>query len=220
MLRKILIFISVFLLFQTVFAQSDSIRRVKYSPGFRFKTGLYITHYQFINNSPIPLKRIVTKYDKSNFNFFDKLLSDETVTYYDNFGIKKTIKVNNLWGFCRRGSIYINWGEDFNRIPVIGNICHFIATITIVEDNYNPYYGYYTYSMPTTSSRSEILQFLMDFETGKVLDYSVDNVLTLLSDDSQLYEEYKALGKKKKKQMKFLYIRKYNEKHPIYIPVK
>jgi hypothetical protein len=166
------------------------------------------------------LKRIVTKYDKSSFNFFDKLLSDETITYYDNFGIKRTIKVDNLWGFCRRGSVYINWGNDFSRIPVIGSICHFIAAITIVEDNYNPYYGYYTYSMPTTSSRTEVFQFLMDFETGKVLDYSVENVLVLLINDKQLYEEYKALSKKKKKQMKFLYIRKYNEKHPIYIPIK
>lgn len=218
-MSKRFVFIFGLLFSQLVFSQVDSVKLVKYSPGFRFRSGLYISHSQLIRNSPIPIKRIVSKYNKSGFDFFEKLLSEEMVSFYDEFGIKKTVNVGDLWGFCRRGSVYINWGDDYNRIPVVGNICHFIASITVYENNYNPSYGNTFYSSPTTTSRTEIYQYLMDFNSGKVVKYSVDNVLILLMADPILYEEYNSLSKKKKKQMKFLYIRKYNEKHSLFIPI-
>jgi len=218
-LKNILIVTAIFFV-QFVTAQTDSLKLTKYTPGFRFTDGLYLSHQQLVQNSPIPLKRIVSKYNKAGFDFFDKLLIEESVTYYDEFGMRKQIDVKELWGFCRRGSVYINWGDDFNRIPVMGSICHFIATITVYEDRYyNPTYRYNSYNMPTTTSRTEIYQFLMDFKSGQVLEYSVNNVLIILMNDAELYDEFNALSKKKKKQMKFLYLRKFNEKHPLYIPI-
>lgn len=218
-MKKIL-FIFGIIISQLAFSQADSIKLVKYTPGFRFRDGLYLSHNQFVTNNPIPMKRIVSKYNKSGFDFFDKLLIEEKVYYYDQYGMRKTVEVDELWGFCRRGSVYINWGDDFNRIPVMGRACHFIATITVVEDRYNNgNYGYGYYNVPTTSSRTEIYQFLMDFNTGKVFEYTVDNVLIVLMADAELYDEFNALSKKKKKDMKFLYLRKFNEKHPLYIPI-
>lgn len=193
---------------------------VKFSPGFRFNDGIYLNHGQLVNNDPIPLKRIVSKYNKSSFDFFEKLLSEPEISFYDQFGMKKVISVDDLWGFCRRGSIYINWGDDFCRIPVVGSVCHFIATITVYEDRYtSPVYSYGYYNAPSTTSRTDIYQFMMDFKTGEVREYSVENLLLLLMSDAELYDEYNSLRKKKKKQMKFLYLRKYNEKHPLYIPI-
>ena len=58
----------------------------------------------------------------------------------------------------------------------------------------------------------------LDFSTGKVLDYDVQGVEVLLMKDPELYDEFEALKNKKKKQMKFLYIRKFNERNPLYIP--
>jgi len=37
--------------------------------------------------------------------------------------------------------------------------------------------------------------------------------------DPELHDEFSGLSKKKKKQMKFLYIRKFNEKNPLFFPV-
>ncbi len=219
LLRKYLIFIGLFIT-QLAWSQTDSIRLVKYSPGFRFKDGLYLSHEQLLDNKPIPLKRIVSKYNKSGFDFFDKLLLEDKIRYYDEYGMEKEVKVDDLWGFCRRGSIYINWGDDFNRIPVVGSVCHFIATVTVSDDRYNvPAYGYGYYNVPSNSTRTEIFQFIMDFKTGKVLEYTYENVLIILMTDPELYDEFNALSNKKKKQLKFLYIRKFNEKHPLYIPI-
>jgi hypothetical protein len=41
----------------------------------------------------------------------------------------------------------------------------------------------------------------------------------LLMKDPELHDEYVQLSNKKKKQLKFLYLRKFNEENPLYIPV-
>ena len=63
-------------------------------------------------------------------------------------------------------------------------------------------------------------QYLLDFKTGKILDYDVASVELLLMRDPELYDEYISLKNKKKKQLKFLYIRRFNERNPLYFPVK
>jgi hypothetical protein len=145
------------------------------------------------------------------------------VVYLDQFGLKKEINVDDLWGFCRRGSIYVNVGDDFNRIPVVGAICHFVAALTVYDEPYNNlaygYNNYGNYNSPSVATRTDIYQFIMDFKTGEILEYSVANVKVFLGADKELYNEFVALRKKKQKQMKFLYIRKYNEKHPIQFSV-
>jgi DNA mismatch repair ATPase MutS len=69
-------------------------------------------------------------------------------------------------------------------------------------------------------SRSELKQYLIDFESGKVLEFDIDNTELLIMKDNQLYEEYVKLSRKKKKDLMFLYVRKFNEKNPLYIPVE
>ena len=58
---------------------------------------------------------------------------------------------------------------------------------------------------------------MLDFKTGKIFDFDTKSLEVLLMVDSELYQEYMALKKKKKKQLKFMYIRKYNERNPVYI---
>ena len=69
-------------------------------------------------------------------------------------------------------------------------------------------------------SRTELKQYLIDFESGKVLEFDVENTELLLMKDNQLYEEYVQLSRKKKKELMFVYIRKFNEKNPLYLPVE
>ncbi|MBI9068221.1 MAG: hypothetical protein JEZ09_13085 [Salinivirgaceae bacterium] len=219
-MKKIVIIFFVFCVFNTV-AQVDSLKLVKYTSGFKFTEGLYLSHSMLFNNDPIPKRRIISKFNKTDFDFFDKVLDEEKITYFDQYGLKKEVKVDELWGFCRRGSIYIHWGDDFNRIPVVGNVCHFVASITTYEDRYySPTYSYAYYNSPTTkTSKTEIHQYILDFSTGKILEYTVDNILIVLMKDAELYDEFNSFKKKKKKQMKFLFLRKFNEKHPLYVPI-
>ena len=68
-------------------------------------------------------------------------------------------------------------------------------------------------------TRTELKQYLIDFESGKVLEFDIDNTELLLMKDNKLYEEYVQLSKKKRKDLMFVYIRKFNENNPLYVPV-
>jgi hypothetical protein len=221
-MQKGILFVFSILSFVVASAQSDTTKLVKHSAMFRFKEGIYLNHTMMAENSPIPKSHLITKYNPSDFDFFSKLLMDEKVDFYDSNGIKKSIEVNKLYGFCRKGALFINYGSDFCRIPVVGTVCHFVANITIYEDRYNNpnmygYGGYY--SVPTTTTKTEVKQYLYHFKTGQVLDYTYENIELILKSDKELYEEFEKLRKKKKKQLKFVYLRKFNEKHPLFIPV-
>ncbi len=207
-----------------IFAQTDSVPKIKYTPSFRFTEGLYVSHWNLATNNPIRKQSIVTKLNKNSFDFFKNLLNQNTIRYIDEFGIVNTIKTEDLWGFCKQGAIYINLGDDFNRITIIGNICHFVARFTyetsLYPDPYNGYYNYGYYNTSATTNQTEIRQYLLHFNSGKVEEYNKENVLKIIKQDTTLYNEYTTLRRKKQKKLLFFYLRKYNERHPLFLSVE
>ena len=206
---------------QLAFGQVDSTKLEKYSPDFQFKEGVYVNFEQVKNNNPIPKSRIISDSDYNDPDFFNKVLSARKVYFYDNVGNRNSIDVSKLWGYCRNGFIYVQMESGFFRITLIGAISHFIANHTYYSSSYPYAYNYYTdpygtspYSQPST----EVRQYILDFNTGRILDYNEESVGILLMQDPELHDEYMSLKKKKMRQMKFMYIRKYNEKHPLYFP--
>jgi hypothetical protein len=217
---------------------------MKYTPDFRFNDGIYLNFDQVKMNSPIPKAKLLTSVDYNDREFFKKILEIDKIYFYDNMGIRQEIARNTIWGYARNGVMYIQVQENFNRITFVGSICHFVADITTVDSRYNSPYGYYdpyyspysygSYYSPYNSyyspyyspyrqsnmSRTEVKQYLLDFESGKLLEFDIENTELLLMKDNVLYEEYVQLSRKKKKELMFVYIRKFNENNPLYIPVE
>lgn len=220
---------------------------VKYTPDFRFNDGIYLNFDQVRSNSPIPKAKILTSTDYNDKDFFKNLMQGEKIYFYDGMGIRQEIERSSIWGYSRNGVLYIQIQGNFNRITFIGNICHFVADITSYDNryynspygyydpyNYYPYYSpyYYPYSYgryysPYSSyyspyrqnvGRNELRQYIIDFDTGKIMEYDTENTELLLMKDIELYEEYVQLPNKKKKELMFVYIRKFNEKNPLYLP--
>lgn len=202
---------------------------VEYSPDFEFNDGIFPNFESVKENHPIPAARIVTDEDMFDRAFYDKVTAQKEITIYDDNGVKKVMKTEDIWGYSRNGILYINVGMAFHRISYMGSICHFVATVTTYNPNYydpyyyNPYYSnsyyYNRYSYPQSNvGNTDLRQYLLDFETGDVMEYDVESVEVLLMKDHQLSDEYDALRNRKKKQMKFVFIRRYNEKHPLYFP--
>ena len=192
-------------------------KTVQYTKDFEFRNGIYLSFLDFKNNNPIPSSKIVSDYNKNSHEFFDKVLSKNTFTCVDGFGKEQTLNTNEMWGYCQSGLIYIHHGTDFNRVTIIGSICHFVATVPMKVGISDPFY----YDQPFGTPQQYIYvseQFILDFESGKVLSFNVDNMEGILQRDETLYKEFTALKKKKKRDMIFVYLRKYNEKHPIYFP--
>lgn len=222
---------------------------VKYTPDFRFTDGIFLNFDQVKANSPIPKAKILTSTDYNDKDFFKNLMSGEKIYFYDGMGIRQEVEKNSIWGYSRNGVLYVQIQGNFNRITFMGNICHFVADVTSYDSRYYnspygyydpyyspyyspyyyPYYGNYgsyyspygSYYSPNrqNTGRNELRQYLIDFDSGKVLEYDVENTELLLMRDPELHEEYMRLPNKKKKDLMFVYIRKFNEKNPLYLPV-
>ncbi len=229
----------VMLLSPNLTAQTDSTKNmIKYTPEFKFREGFYLNFDQVKSNKPIPKSRLLTSIDPKSPTFFDQITEAKTLTYFDDLGNSREVETNSIWGYCTNGILYIGIGGSFNRITIMGNICHFVANVTTYSNRYNspygyspygyypygygysPYgYGYSPYGYGSPSYRTtELKQLLLDFNTGKVMEYEPKSVEMLLMTDPELHDEYSNLRSKKQQQLKFMYIRKYNEKHPLYIP--
>jgi hypothetical protein len=214
---------------------------VKYTPDFRFKDGIYVNFDQVKSNSPIPKAKLLTSTDYNDKEFFKKILESDKIYYYDGMGVRQEIATNMLWGYARNGVLSIQVQDNFTRITFVGSICHFVADITSVDTRYSPYGGYYdpysyyspygygNYYSPYSSyyspyarnnmTRNEVKQYLLDFETGKIVEFNREGTELLLMKDAKLYEEFVRLPRKDKKDLMFVYIRKFNENNPLYIPV-
>jgi len=209
--------------------ESEDRERVPYTPEFEFTDGLFANFERVLENNPIPPARIVTDEDLFDRAFYDKVTAQKEIIIYDDNGVKKVMRTEDIWGYSRNGILYINVGSAFHRISFMGSICHFVASVTTYNSNYydpyyyNPYYSnsyyYNRYNTPRSNVGStDLRQYLLDFFTGDVMEYDVESVEVLLMRDPELADEYHALRKRKKKQMKFVFIRRFNEKHPLYFP--
>ena len=135
----------LFLLPFGISAQSDSIANlVKYTTEFKFREGFYLNFDQVKSNKPLPKSRILTSIEYNSKTFFDQVTENKSITYFDDLGNSQEVEISSIWGYCKNGILYINIGGSFNRITIIGNICHFVANITTYSNRYNSYgpYGY------------------------------------------------------------------------------
>ena len=210
-----------------------------FTPDFRFKDGIFLTFEQVRNNDPISKAKVLTSADYNARDFYKQIFENDQIYFYDALGVRKEVNKEDIWGYSRNGILYVQVQGNFNRITYVGSICHFVADITTYDrryygspyNYYDPYYSPYSYNYyspyyspyympyrPTTISRNELVQYMIEFETGKLVEYDIKNVELILMKDPELYDEFMKLRRKKKKQMMFLFLRRYNEKHPLYLP--
>lgn len=224
-MMKFNVFINIALLIcgfclNTAFGQkNDSAKMVRYSSEYTFKDGIYLEYSQFRNNSPLDFS--ATNLPSPKQTRPDKAM-DETVeiSYFDEFGIKKVVAVNNIWGYCYQDKIYVQHSGGFHMLPYIGSISHFVAEIQVRYSNRaDPFYDpYYVYSGPSSYITTETRQMILDTETGKIFEFTPENILRLIQDEPELHAEYAELRKRKQRKMMFYYIRMYNEKNELYFP--
>ena len=202
-----------------VFSQDSNL--VKYTPEYQFKDGIYVDFESFKTNNPITNSTIVTNIPLNDIDFYNKLLEKDKISYYDDNGIKQTVEPKHLWGYSIHNIIHINYDGKFYRLPTIGKISQFIASVTVIRTASDPYYGggYYGGIGPsTTYEDKETRHFLLDLENGGVYENNYKTVEKLLISDKQIYDEYMALKKRKRKKLSYMYIKKFNDANPIYFP--
>jgi hypothetical protein len=174
----------------------------------------------------LPKENIFVDGDKSQPDFISRTLTDNKEIVFSYKGTKYKAEVSKLWGYCQNGILYINYKGQFARVTLFGSISHFMATIMVtryVSNFNNGYYGwggYYggmggMYAPSTPVRQPETHEFLLDFNTGNIDECTPTYLETLLSRDIKLYAQYMDLKRKKRNELMILYIRRYNDNHPI-----
>lgn len=188
--------------------------RIAYDGGFDFREGIYFGFEDFRANRPsVALKDLLNDQGKPAG---DLRQSNGKLFYTDSTGTKRSIRMDQAWGFCNRDVVYVRIGDGFNRIGLMGSVAH------IVYDNtYRNWGGYYgsMYGMgPTTTTVQE--QRLLDMETGNFLPVTGGGIYLAIQRDPELAAEFEALPKKERNRDEtvFRFMRRYNARHPLYFP--
>ena len=205
-LSIILLIISV-----TVFSQNNT---VPYSRDYEFTEGIFLTIDQFKQNDPIPKTSIVSSIPKNQLDYLTQVMEQKNFTYKDATGVEQKVNTGAVWGYCQNRTIFLNFNNSFNRVVVIGSLFHFTSVIRTIIPSADPM------PMRMDNSFDEIRQFILDTDVNKVLDFNVKNMETILSRDADLYDQFMKLKKREKADLIFVYLRKYNEKHPLYLSIK
>jgi hypothetical protein len=209
-MRKI-VFVFLFFFELAGFSQSDS---VPYSREYEFTEGIFLNVEQFRKNEPIPKSAIVSGYPKSQVDFMKQVTDQRYITYKAPDGSEQKVETLSLWGYCQNRSLFINFNNELNRVNQIGTLCHFTSIVNMPLSYQDPMN---TYGINTTD---EMRQFVFDTQSNRVVDFNITNMELLLKNDAELYTEFMKLKKRKKADSLFIFLRRYNEKHPLYLPVK
>ena len=193
----------------------DSIALTK---DFRLYEGIYLSYQDFRYNWPIPKEKIITKINKDQLDFYSNLVEQNFIDFTERDGSVTKIKPEKIWGYCQNNIIFINIENNFFRIPVFGAISNFIGTVDVV--NYSPGFDPFMNAPMNSNAQKtkEIRQYLFDFYSGEIVQFSIEKLEEFLKRDDTIFKEYNLLNKKKKKEFATKYIRMYNEKHVVYFP--
>jgi len=205
-------------------SQVDTSMFIRYTPEFRFTEGIYLNFEQVKNNNPVLKERLETTADYNSLDFFVKVIEEKKIVYYDDRALKQEIETDKIWGYCRLGALFIRYNDDFNRIPIVGSIAHFVSEYALRYNNryYDPYNSsrdpFYYDPYHGASSTQEMREYIIEFSTGNVMDFDRNSLKIILMKDTSLYDEFNNLSKRKQKKMLFYYLRKFNERNPLLIP--
>lgn len=211
--------------------ESEGVRMVKYTPEFKFRNGLYLNIEMLKANQPLPFSRIVTDHNKYDKKFFDDLIAQQIIIFYDDNGVETSIVIKDTWGYALNGRLYLMLGSRFQQITIEGAISLFLASATTSErvqlsvgDGQYPKRTGSSTIVPYRNVNSYVTvkdrRYLFDFESNELKGYHFENLEGLLKRDLELYTEYTSLRRRQKNRMMLTFIRRYNEKHPLYFPFK
>ena len=193
-------------------SQSDSVMITELKP---FNEGLYFTNNDHRYNKSVSKENINTNINKDQIDFYYKLTSTPKIEYSLD-GKTYSIEPSNIWGFVQNGTLFVNYKSVFYRVPVFGAISYFAGVVEVTgyyTGVYDPMFGV---GGGRAIKTKEVNEFIVSYYDGKVIPFDMDYLDLLLSTDETVYKEYKSLSRRQRKKQVTRYIRKFNEKHPVY----
>lgn len=196
---------------------ADSTRVMPYYQGFQFESGIYLTIDNWKENNPIPREAIISNYDARAPYFYLQVFNKKWIKYRDANGNVQKVESERVFGYSVDNVVYTN---HHLKIAIIGSICHYTSVLYQVDDpNFSGLASTILDLSLTNQSgfhkQEKYRQFILNFETGRSYRFTERYFKKLIATDVQLYQEYKQF-KGRKKDRRFIFLKKYNDRHPIY----
>lgn len=189
-------------------AQGDSV--VLKEP---YPEGIFLNFADFKEQRLIEKSAIITSISKSYLDFYSRVLFEKELLIERGDNLQKMPSAQ-VWGFFQNNILYLNYRGDFYRVPVFGAFSYFVATVVVnTPGMYDPRFG----TSVSGGTTREIREFMMDAEEGKVKELNTENIRAMFSRDSLIWSEYTKLSRRKQKDQLYRFIRRYNERHPVYV---
>ncbi len=120
-------------------------------------------------------------------------------------GKKASIR-DSIFCISEDGRVELYMGGRFHKVLEFGAICYFRESYKIVKDQMSPVV---TETYGTADYR------LLELNTGLIYDFNLSNVENLIRKDEELFREFKSIkSSKKRKNLMYLYIEKFNRRNP------
>ncbi|GIV29616.1 MAG: hypothetical protein KatS3mg028_0682 [Bacteroidia bacterium] len=179
--------------FRLLFSQNDT--------AYERKEGLYLDYIQFRENHPVVKAKIVTSIDTNQLDFFTKVVSQKQIVIASANGGTVAVSPQNLWGYFQNKILYIYYDNAFYKVPVLGAISYFIGTQEVTYySNVGIGVGY-PYGMGGVPVKTrEMKDFLLDYYTGKVYPFSIEQLEELFKKDEGIYQQFTQLSRKEKRK--------------------
>lgn len=180
-----------------------------------FKDGLYVTYFDFRHNFNLPKDLIKTNIDKDAIDFYTKITSTQVINYLSS-GNSYTLEPKKIWGYVQNQTLFLNFNGVFYRVPIFGAISYFAGIVEVTgyyNGVYDPMFGS---GMGRTVKTQELKEFTMNYYTGIVKGFDMEEIDLLLSKDDEVYKQFKSLSRRKRSKQASRFIRMYNERHPVY----
>jgi len=177
-----------------------------------FKPGIYLSFEAFKAQQPIPEHAIIAMEKKDDPQFLLKVLSYERFSYFDSTGNRRTLKSEDIWGLVRRNSLYIFHEYALSKVHFNGRWGYFTTYKISLQPGMGVMPGsHLAVQVPLTAGK-RTQTMIIDLKTGNIQPFKRKDFLNILSADSLLKNEYQSLRRRKQKQLKYLYLRKLNDR--------
>ena len=171
-----------------------------------FKEGFYFSIDMVLKNDPIQPSWIESENETYNKAFYTDQFRNDKLVYHDYQGVRQTVETADIWGFSTSGVLYAKIGRHFHEIRYTGCISYFFASETVYSHKYR-----IIMNEPILVKNKG---YLIDFKTNNASEFDINGLERILVNDPILWTEFDGLSKRKKKQLKFIYLTRYNERNP------
>tara|TARA_Y100000768_G_scaffold313338_1_gene248076 strand:+ start:239 stop:880 length:642 start_codon:yes stop_codon:yes gene_type:complete len=185
------------------------------------KDGIYYTMEALRNNTPIPFDSVETSLDQNAPDFYEKLLLQDEIIVRDSSGTTPLIAYE-IFAVGIEGVPFIHAYYDYYRCITFGKLCYFatvnplsgreiVPTSTVSIGTWGVGIGIGT---PTQDIANQ--QFIFDLDNGLSSVLTRTSIIDFIASDDELLAEYKSLKRKQQRDQLYLFIRRFNENHPLW----